>query len=283
MSLTTLPSALRTALSRSTTTTLTTTTPRTFSTTPPRPASILFALNALSNSRETQHFAKLSHLPRTEHSPPLHLIKTSEIDAYPLPSPPPAVPLVRLPQSTAFQPAARTWDSRALATGRAILANHARHTARLQHALRRSSARETRLLLLAKRDKAAWQHEARRHHSEMRAAGVWIVLSIGTATGLAMWRFWPARGVSDSGELGRRLAATARGSAGLPVVGGSEAVGGYMGSGVVGAEVAAAPVAAVEPVVVVGPAVASSPPAATIVGVEPVKTSRWKSLFWRHQ
>ncbi|KAK0258560.1 hypothetical protein LTS09_006819 [Friedmanniomyces endolithicus] len=97
MSLTTLPSTLRATLSRTATLTITTTTPRTFSTTPPRPASILFALNALSNSRETQHFAKLSHLPRTEHSPPLNLIKTSEVDAYPLPSPPPAVPLIRLP------------------------------------------------------------------------------------------------------------------------------------------------------------------------------------------
>ncbi|TKA43166.1 hypothetical protein B0A54_06115 [Friedmanniomyces endolithicus] len=277
MSLTTLPSTLRATLSRTATLTITTTTPRTFSTTPPRPASILFALNALSNSRETQHFAKLSHLPRTEHSPPLNLIKTSEVDAYPLPSPPPAVPLIRLP-GTVPRTAATVWDSRALATGRAILANHARHTTRLRHALRRSSARETRLLLLARRDTEAWQQEARRHHREMRAAGVWIVLSIGTATGLAMWRFWPARGVSDSGELGRRLAATARGSVELPVVGGSEAVGGYMGSGV-----AAAPVAAVEPVVVIGPAVASSPPAATIAGVKPVKTSRWKILFWKQQ
>ncbi|KAK1083720.1 hypothetical protein LTR33_003095 [Friedmanniomyces endolithicus] len=281
MSLTTLPSALRTAISRTTTTTTITST-RLFSTTPPLPASVLFALNALSNSRETQHFNKLSHLSRIEHSPPLKLIQTSEVDAYPLPAPPPAVPLIRLP-GTVPSSAAKVWDSRALATGRAILANHARQTARLRQALKRSSNREARHLLLAKRDKAAWQQEIRRHHREMRAAGVWIVLSIGTATGLAMWRFWPARGVVDSGELGRRLAATARGSVGLPVVGAGGLGGAIVGSGVAGPEVAAAPVVAVEPVVVVEPAVASSPTAATVAGVKPVKTSRWKSLFWKQQ
>ncbi|KAK0271850.1 hypothetical protein LTR54_017094 [Friedmanniomyces endolithicus] len=279
MSLTTLPSALRTALSRTTTTTT-----RLFSTTPPLPASVLFALNALSNSRETQHFNKLSHLSRIEHSPPLKLIQTSEVDAYPLPSTPPAVPLIRLP-GTVPRSAAKAWDYEALKAGRAILANHARHTTRLRQALKRASHRETRYILLAKRDRDVWQHETRRHLCEMRAAGVWIVLSIGTATGLAMWRFWPVRGTVDLGELGRRLAATARGSVGLPVVGAGGVGSAVVGSTVAGAgaEVAAAPVVAVEPVLVVEPAVASSATATTVAGVKPVKTSRWNSLFWKQQ
>ena len=50
-----------------------------------RHASILFALSALSNSRETQHFNKATRLSRVEHSPALKLIKTSEVDPYPLP------------------------------------------------------------------------------------------------------------------------------------------------------------------------------------------------------
>lgn len=55
---------------------------RAFSTTPSPHASPLFALHALSNSRETQHLNKLSRLDRTEHSPNLKLIKSSEVDIF---------------------------------------------------------------------------------------------------------------------------------------------------------------------------------------------------------
>ncbi|TKA69059.1 hypothetical protein B0A55_09679 [Friedmanniomyces simplex] len=274
--LTTLPSALRTAVSRSTT--------RAFSTTPPRPASVLFALHALSNSRETQHFNKLSHLNRIEHSPPLKLIKTSEVDPYPLPALPPtpaALPLVRaLGSGSGLKSAARAWDAKALKAGRAILASNARQVHRLQQALQRAKSREARHLRLAQQEKAAWQQEVRRHHREMRAAGVWILLSIGTATGLAMWRFWPPQQrVGDSGELGRRLAATARGSVGLPGAVGGDAVS-AAGPGVAAAEmpkVVAAPAGAVAPVVV-------SPPApAAVAMVEPQRAGWWRSLFWKQQ
>lgn len=47
-----------------------------------RQASILFALSALSNSRETQHFNKATKLSRVEHSPALKLIQTSEVDPF---------------------------------------------------------------------------------------------------------------------------------------------------------------------------------------------------------
>ncbi|KAK3068844.1 hypothetical protein LTR53_013278, partial [Teratosphaeriaceae sp. CCFEE 6253] len=189
---------------------------RTFSTTPHRRASILFALNALSNSRETQHFNKLTRLDRIEHSPPLKLIKTSEIDPYPLPALPPkpsAAPLVR---DAAARSASHVWDDRALRAGRAVLANSARHVSRLQRALQRAKSREARQVVRAQVDKAAWQQEVRRHHGEVRAAGVWILLSIGTATALATWRFWPQQRPTDSADLGRRLAATAQRSMPLP-------------------------------------------------------------------
>lgn len=47
-----------------------------------RNASLLFALSALSNSRETQHFNKATKLSRVEHSPALKLIQTSEVDPF---------------------------------------------------------------------------------------------------------------------------------------------------------------------------------------------------------
>lgn len=41
-----------------------------------------FALGKLSNARETQHFNRASKLSRVEHSPPLKLIQTSEVDPF---------------------------------------------------------------------------------------------------------------------------------------------------------------------------------------------------------
>lgn len=52
-----------------------------------RHASVLFALSALSNSRETQHFNKATKLSRVEHSPALKLIQTSEVDPFAPPKP----------------------------------------------------------------------------------------------------------------------------------------------------------------------------------------------------
>lgn len=47
-----------------------------FSTTAPRPVqSILFQIQGLSNSRETQHFSRISKLSRVEHSPALQLLR----------------------------------------------------------------------------------------------------------------------------------------------------------------------------------------------------------------
>lgn len=52
----------------------------------------LFALQALSNSRETQHFNKASGLSRVEHSPNLELLRASEVDPFKRKAVPPAVP-----------------------------------------------------------------------------------------------------------------------------------------------------------------------------------------------
>lgn len=49
----------------------------------------LFALQALANSRETQHFNKASRLSRVDHSPNLEIIRSSEVDPFKKRVPPP--------------------------------------------------------------------------------------------------------------------------------------------------------------------------------------------------
>lgn len=192
----------------------------TFHTSSTARASILFALGALSNSRETQHFNKLSRLKRVEHSPPLKLIQTSEVDPWPLPTP----PLKPVPQpwhrsSTSTASAAEVWDAKALRVGRVILANEARRTNRLQRLLMRSRKRAARQEARLTKDKSAWQAERRKMRNDMRAAGIWILLSMGTATALATWRFWPQKDrYPDSAELGRKIAARAKAAIPAPAV-----------------------------------------------------------------
>ncbi|KAH9842149.1 hypothetical protein Tdes44962_MAKER07658 [Teratosphaeria destructans] len=243
--------------------------PRAFSTTPQPRASILFALNALSNSRETQHFNKISHLNRIEHSPPLKLIKTGEIDPHPLPTPPPkpATPLRRPTHS-----ASRIWDVRALQVGRVILADHARQTSRLQKALERARRGEARRDALMAEDRATWQQEATRLRGEMRVAGAVILISIGTATALATWRFWPqgGRGVADSGETGREIAARAKEAVDVS----EEASRGVAPVTADKAVQTVAPAAAVEP------ALATPLPPSEMAGVSSGRGC-WKSLFWK--
>ncbi|KAG8630554.1 hypothetical protein KVT40_002173 [Elsinoe batatas] len=71
---------------------------RSFATTSSRPATPLYMLAALSQSREAQHFTKRSGLGITNHSPAVEAIKSSEVDPFtspksskpknPAPSPP---------------------------------------------------------------------------------------------------------------------------------------------------------------------------------------------------
>lgn len=238
---------------------------RSFSTTSPSRASVLFALSSLSNSRETQHFNKLSHLSRVEHSPPLKLIQTSEVDAFPLPSPPPrpAAPLFRIVGGT--RSARRVWDEKALQVGRVVLASQDRTIRRLQGRLEWSQRREARQLALAARESVAWQREARRLRSELRTAGVWILLSIGTATALATWRFWPQQQVADSAAIGRKIAEKAKRALPLPAA--------------MSRDVASAPVvsaAAIDPALI-------APPPATVTLPTGPQRSWWKGLFWRQE
>jgi hypothetical protein len=190
-----------------------------FSTSPPRPASVLFALHALSNSRETQHFNRVSHLPRFEHSPPLKLIKTSEVDPFPLPTPSPKPIASSWLKSPGAAHGSRALDEKSVRVGRAILSDYARHVSRLQNALDSAKEREARREALMAKERAAWQQETQKLRGDVRTAGGWIVLSIGTATALASWRFWPQPATSsslESGELSRQLAERMQKAVALP-------------------------------------------------------------------
>ncbi|KAK4500779.1 hypothetical protein PRZ48_008970 [Zasmidium cellare] len=242
---------------------------RTFHTSSTQRASVLFALGALSNSRETQHFNKLSHLSRVEHSPPLKLIKTGEVDPFPLPTSAKPTPTVQNVSRT--RSAAKIWDGKALKAGRAILADNARQVARLSRALERSKRRQSKADMAMQRSLADWAKERQKMHGEIRQAGVWILAAVGTATGLAMWRFWPQGEVGrDSGELGRKIAARARESIPLPAM--------SAGAGAAhGGEVLAAPVAQ---------AVTRPVPAQVLARSVPVEQttsqgSWWQNLFWK--
>ena len=244
---------------------------RAFHTSTTSRASVLFALSSLSNSRETQHFNKLSRLSRVEHSPPLKLIKTGEVDAFPLPDPPKPLPQPMIRPAVSPRSAVAIWDDKALKIGRAMLADQGRQTHRLYRALSRAKRREVRQKTSMMREKLSWQQERRKLRNDMRAAGMWILLSIGTATALATWRFWPEPNVVDSGDLGRKIAA--RASAAMPLP----------------------PAVWVEPNDCI-PAVPESPPpplspketdtpapqSATILPPDPAR-SWWKGLFWKQQ
>ena len=239
-------------------------------------ASILFALSSLSNSRETQHFNKLSNLSRVEHSPPLKLIKTSEVDTYPCPTPstptPPSAAWQTRSSTRSSAITTRIWDNKALSVGRVLLADQARQTHRLHRALERAQRKEAKRDALMRRDKVAWQAERQKLRNEMRAAGMWILLSIGTATALATWRFWPQTEYGpDSADLGRKIAARASAAMPLPPAVSREPT---MPAPLVIATEASQPAMDKVAVLIQRPLVALQPESVN---------SWWKNLFWKQQ
>ena len=281
---------------------------RAFTTTSAPRASVLFALNSLSNSRETQHLNKLSRLNRVEHSPPLKLIQQSEVDTHPLPTPSPAEaqaaaqnPLAATPADS-HPPAVLTApDEHALHVGRAVLAQHATDLAHLRQALTAAQNTLTQTQTAQETERLAWERERARTRGEMRQAGVLILLSIGAATGLATWRFWPgghaqAGGVGDSGEMGRRIAAGAQKGVAVPPVGsgaaaaakakegGVRAIETMVGENAAAAPAVASPLKATVAVPAAEPALAGT--ASVGMGLADEGTSReswWKGLFWKQQ
>jgi len=171
-------------------------------------ASILFALNALSNSRETQHFNKISRLERVEHSPALKLIKTGEVDAVARRES--TAPALSAPtaSSNAHRRASPPWDHRALQVGRTILADNARALHRASRALDRAQAQVQLKERQMEADRMAWAGERRKLQRDIQAAGIWILVSVSVATGLAAWRYWP--GAAEPKMKSRLVADEAR-------------------------------------------------------------------------
>lgn len=111
-------------------------------------------------------------------------------------------------------------------------------------------------------------------HSEIRQAGVWILAAVGTATGLAMWRFWPQNEMSrDSGELGRKIAARARSSIPLPSV--TAGAGAGPATEAFAAPVVAAPTSVAPKATMTVPVAIADQPATT--------SSWWQNLFWKQR
>ena len=240
---------------------------RSLHTTPPQQASILFALSSLSNSRETQHFNKISRLPRVEHSPPLKLIKNGEVDPYPLPTPPRPAPASEAWNVRRSRSALRIWDDKALKIGRVLLVDQARQTHRMQRALERTKRREARQDAMTKKDRLAWQKEANKLRSDMRVAGTIILFSIGTATALASWRFWPQTQALNSGGMGRKMAARAAAAMPLPAAVSTQSM-------------ATLPVAAAPAVPRAEKTPSEIPPKPSPEQMEQPK-SWWNGLFWK--
>ncbi|KAI6856001.1 hypothetical protein KC343_g238 [Hortaea werneckii] len=229
----------------------------TFSTSSAQRGSILFSLNSLSNSRETQHFNKLSKLNRIEHSPPLKLIEQSEVKPYPLPALPLDLPADSTPEAATVSNE-QVSDQQASEIGRAVLAQHAKQLRNLQR-------RKKRQRLAFEAERETWRAERAKHQAQMREAGGLLLVSIAVATGLATWRFWPERNetVADSGELGREIAGKAEEAIKIPTPA-SEAT-----------EVTPA-----TPTVSVSPSEALSAPLPQ-ASSSSTEGSWWRGLFWK--
>lgn len=271
---------------------------RNFSTSGGARASILFQLAALSNARETQHFNKRSKLDRYEHSPNLKLIKTSEIDPYPVPTsnvekllqngttPPPISTSTAKPAfKKSHDVVVPAWDSKALAAGRAILADSARQRNQVARLVRRLRRRESRATRILQEQLDALAKERQRMREEMRSAGFLILLSGATATGFAAWTFWPTKPGVDSAAAaaaaGRRIVLERANDVAITPLYSPAGITSTNTSVATGLESGVSTTAATK-----GPDTAVPTPLLPKVGttVQPAPTLwTWKNLFWKHQ
>jgi hypothetical protein len=248
-------------------------------------ASILFALQALSNSRETQHLNKISRLNRVEHSPSLKLIETSEVNPYAsatatsqsaekkdqintyAPAPTPSQNVEKTSQLRAVETRPRQKTSsapsgRALALGQSLLHSHAQSIRRSEAALSQARERLLRQSQTALERETAWSVERNRYRAELRSAGALIVVAIGIATAAVTWRL----GVVKAGARASSTMAT------QPTTSTSDSV----------------PVAAIPPSIDASVASLSEPrPIIRAVDVTSDAGRRpavrtWKSLLWKH-
>lgn len=159
-----------------------------FHTSTARHATPFLQLAALSQSREAQHFSKVSGLSIVQHSPALQLMKSSEVD-----------PFERVKTAKATTPLGQAVkpiishqdDAAAIAIGRTILKDHATQVAVLQNALKLAQEQNVKAEEVLRSRKEAWNTERRQLEDQSAHAGTVVLAAVVVATVCATWRFWP--------------------------------------------------------------------------------------------
>ncbi|KAI9716848.1 MAG: hypothetical protein M1828_007509 [Chrysothrix sp. TS-e1954] len=161
---------------------------RLFSTSSSREAtSPLFALGALSNSRESRWLSKASGISPVEYSPQLQLIRSSEID--PTKHNPRVLAPSRQGAPRQQLPARRhgataALDVRAIRVGYAVLDSHRKAAERFRRSVRVMRTKHERQI-------DAWQRLNGKLVRENRIASFWVLVSVGVATIAALWKAKP--------------------------------------------------------------------------------------------
>lgn len=164
-----------------------TTKPRAFSTTHIRGGvSPLFALGALSNSREGRYIRKAAgnRISPVEYSPQLQLIRSSEVDPF-MPKTKAAIAKTGKPLAPPRAPPRKRGSSAnanrvALSVGYAVLDRQkraAKRSAQLLRSIKRKHLRQV----------TEWQQYARKLTRENRWAAACILASVGLAAGAVVW------------------------------------------------------------------------------------------------
>ena len=161
-------------------------------------SSPLFALGALSNSRETKWLSKASGISPVEYSPQLQLIRSGEgLDATQRKAKArPALdsPLKSLIRRHTRRRSIAQLDARALRMGYALLDRHSKAAERFKRALRALKSDHERQARI-------WSDRNRKLTKENGVASLLILLSVGCATVIALWKFTPESSLER--ELGR--------------------------------------------------------------------------------
>lgn len=254
-------------------------------------ASVLFALQALSNSRETQHLNKISKLNRVEHSPTLQLIKSSEVDpfpsaaaaaaaaaeadrqaasastaAFPKSKPTESIDVSIAPSDVPPAVHLSPHDTKALHIGRTILADNARIMRQYEQDLAESRATQAQSEARWAEERQGLVAERDRLTGEVRSAGALIVFLVAVATGAVAWR----GGYIGNGS--QKLAKTANKDAATQTLPAAEALapqGRELLGGVTDISSVSAPVAAITVATAVEPQAG------------PSSGRWWRNLLWK--
>lgn len=153
--------------------------------------------------------------------------------------------------------------------------------ARLVRRLRRRESRATRIL---QEQLDALAKERQRMREEMKSAGFLILLSGATATGFAMWTFWPNKlGVVDNAnaDAGRRIVREQANAVAITPLYSPAGISSTNTSVATGLDRGVSTTAAMQGQEIAAPTSLLLKERTT---VQPAPTSwTWRNLFWKHQ